>query len=153
MTIHGEYTLDFEMTGEHLPTDEILARLPSTLPCESWRAGQKVAPERTAKTSGIRISIAKRLGKKAAEEALSVFLLENQGFLERLKALGSPNDEKYVRCIMCVYPDNASYFELTDSVMQALSSSGTSLVVAAWPCVPKDGEQAILPGTDVNEQG
>ena len=129
-----EYTIDFEVYGASLPIDEILAASPPASEFESWKAGQALTKARLAKTSGIRIAIAKRSGKVAAEEALARFFDEHGGFLQRLRGFKTAEDSQFVRCILCVYADNASYLDLPERVLRGLFSTGTEFVVAAWPC-------------------
>jgi len=129
-----EYTIDFEVTGIKLPVEQILATSALADEHECWKTGQTMGGQRVATTSGIRIVIAKRLDKKSAEEALSTFLRDHAAFLDTLKELTPVREQQFIRCVMCVYSDNASYFELSASVLRELSRTGTEFVIAAWPC-------------------
>jgi hypothetical protein len=77
--------------------------------------------------------IANGVDKKAAEESLERFFFDQADFLNRLGGLRSSGDEQFVRCIMCVDSDNASYLELSEVALLGLSSSKTTFLVAAWP--------------------
>ena len=129
-----EYTLDFEASGPELPVDSILGGSQPTCPVEVWRVGEKVAGGRVAKSSGLRITIASRLGKHAAEQALLRFFSDQANFLSHLMAFRDQMEEQFVRCIMCVYRDNASYFELSLPLLTHLKTTSTEFVLAAWPC-------------------
>jgi len=129
-----EYTLDFETYGSDLPVDSILAVAHPTCPFEVWRVGDMVTGGRISKSSGLRITIASRVGKHEAERTLLRFLSDESDFLGHLEAFRAHVEEQFVRCIMCVYPDNASYFELSLPLLAELRKTGTEFVVAAWPC-------------------
>ena len=127
-------TLDFELSGPNVPVEEILYSLDQHPAVESWKVGDAITRRRPATTSGIRITIASRLGKAEAEESLERFFRDHAHFLSRLGGFRSSGDEQFVRCITCVYADNASYLELSEAVLLGLSSSKTTFLVAAWPC-------------------
>jgi hypothetical protein len=131
-----EYTLDFELSGPNVPVDEVFAPASQASAFKSWRIGEAVSGMRLATTSGVRIKIASRLGKRGAEEELERFFSEQAQWLDRLSGIRSAGDEQFVRCIMCVYPDNASYLELSEAVLHGLARTRTTFLVAAWPCDP-----------------
>ena len=129
-----EYSLDFELTGASVPINKILSALPRGFRCETWRVGEPVTRKRAATTAGLRIAIAGRVEKEAAEKLLERFFIRYAAFLKSLSRLRTNGDEQFVRCIMCVYPENASYLELSERVLNALAKTRTTFVVAAWPC-------------------
>jgi hypothetical protein len=129
-----EYTLDFELSGPNVPVERILSFLNQASGVESWKVGDAITQKRHATTSGVRIVIASRVDKKTAEESLERFFGDHAYFLGRLSGLRSAGDEQFVRCIMCVDSDNASYLELSEAALLGLSSSKTTFLVAAWPC-------------------
>ena len=92
-----EYTLDFESYGPDLPVDSILAGSRPACAVEVWRVGEKVAGGRIAKSSGLRITIASRLGKHAAEQALIRFFSDQANFLSHLRAFREQMEEQFIR--------------------------------------------------------